>query len=317
MEFAKAPHFTGAIGNGQFRPDWLPLETAAYATRSCALAIVKKVVGPSYRPVGAVMTVVQDSGRFGNLSSGCVESDIERQALDAIQDGQTRIVRYGQGSPYFDIVLPCGGGLEILIVPSPNQVRLQRAVQTLKQRQSVQLDICLETGQISHGARSNDEDRVFHLHFNPELQFLIFGTGPETTDFASLSSASGYATKLFSPDAETLYGCSFLGDDAMELTKKSLPSWVTGDAWTAAVLFFHDHDWEPGLLRDLLQLDLYYIGAQGSLKTMQSRTRALEDLGVDPQQIARVRGPIGLIPSVRDSRTLAISVLSEVVALAP
>ena len=47
------------------------------------------------------------------------------------------------------------------------------------------------------------------------------------------------------------------------------------------------------------------------------REQALEELGVNRKGIARIHGPIGLIPSARDSRTLAISVLSEVVALAP
>lgn len=263
------------------------------------------------------MTIVQDKGRVGSLSSGCVESDIERHALEAIRVGQNRVVRYGQGSPYFDIVLPCGGGLEILIVPSPDQVVLRLAVEALKQRRAVRLGICQDTGDICMSDGRDAAGHIFQLQLKPELQFLIFGKGPETIDFAALTSASGYGTKLFSPDTETLQGCDFLGDNAIELTEKSLPSQLSGDAWTAAVLFFHDHDWEPGLLRDLLQLELFYIGAQGSNNARQNREHALLNLGVDPQQIARIHGPIGLIPSARDSRTLAISVLSEVVALAP
>lgn len=314
-----ASSFQQIAGHDRFRPDWLPLDFAAYATHPCALTIVRNVEGPSYRPVGALMTVKAGGGRVGSLSSGCVEADIERHALAALEDGQTRNIRYGRGSPYIDIALPCGGGLDVLIVPMPDQNVLRTAVEALKQRRPVCLMICLKSGRLS--LESNDErtDRedTFHLQMKPDIQFLVFGKGPETVDFAALAFANGYEVKVYSPDDETLEGCAFLDQGAMELRTKLLPSFVRSDPWTAAILFFHDHDWEPKLLRDLLKFDLFYLGAQGSRNARRQRDEALEDLGIDHKSIARIRGPIGLIPSARNSRTLAISVLSEVVALAP
>jgi xanthine dehydrogenase accessory factor len=38
----------------------------------------------------------------------------------------------------------------------------------------------------------------------------------------------------------------------------------------------------------------------------------LEGMGLTEEQRARLRGPIGLVPSARDARTLAVSVLAEV-----
>ena len=38
----------------------------------------------------------------------------------------------------------------------------------------------------------------------------------------------------------------------------------------------------------------------------------MQALGVTDADLARVSGPIGVIPSVRDARTLAVSVLAEV-----
>lgn len=304
---------------GQFRPDWLALEAAAYSKQPCALTIITNVEGPSYRPVGALMAVKVGGGRVGSLSSGCVEADIEHHALAALNDGQSRKIRYGRGSPFIDITLPCGGGLEILIIPKPDQTALRGAVEELKRRQSVCLVICPDSGQMSlkRGCERLGGKDKFNLLLKPDLQFYIFGKGPEVVHFASLSFATGYGTRVFSPDTETLQACSFLENDAIELRAKSLLCLTQGDTWTAAVLFFHDHDWEPEILRDLLKLDLYYIGAQGSRNARLQRERALEELGVDREAIARIHGPIGLIPSARDPRTLAISVLSEVVALAP
>jgi xanthine dehydrogenase accessory factor len=39
-------------------------------------------------------------------------------------------------------------------------------------------------------------------------------------------------------------------------------------------------------------------------------------MGVPAEQLARLRGPIGLIPSARDPGTLAVSVLAEIIATA-
>jgi xanthine dehydrogenase accessory factor len=42
----------------------------------------------------------------------------------------------------------------------------------------------------------------------------------------------------------------------------------------------------------------------------------LAQSGVSIAQVARIKGPIGLIPATRDPRSLAVSVLAEILALA-
>ena len=79
-------------------------------------------------------------------------------------------------------------------------------------------------------------------------------------------------------------------------------------------MLFHDHDWETALLRQALAQEALFIGAMGSARTHANRLAALEAAGVPAEQAARVCGPIGLIPAARDPQTLALSVLSEVVA---
>jgi xanthine dehydrogenase accessory factor len=91
---------------------------------------------------------------------------------------------------------------------------------------------------------------------------------------------------------------------------------VLVDADTAVTLFYHDHDYEPDLLRCLLAGDAFYIGAQGSRGAQRTRVARLQKMGVPAGQIARLRGPIGLIPSTRDANTLAVSVLAEIMEAA-
>jgi len=83
------------------------------------------------------------------------------------------------------------------------------------------------------------------------------------------------------------------------------------DARTAVTLFFHDHDWEPPLLQRALASPAIYIGAQGSRRAHEARVMTLTAMGVDAALTARLAAPFGLIPSLRDPRSLAISVLAQ------
>lgn len=82
------------------------------------------------------------------------------------------------------------------------------------------------------------------------------------------------------------------------------------------VTFFHDHDQEIPILAAALRSAAFYVGAQGSHRVADRQRARLQGLDLGPDQLAKFRSPIGLIPSVRDPRTLAESVLAEVIKLA-
>ena len=76
---------------------------------------------------------------------------------------------------------------------------------------------------------------------------------------------------------------------------------------------FHDHDWEPQILIQALAGPAFYIGAMGSERTHNMRQQALIERGIAAKDIARIEGPIGLIPSMRDANLLALSTLAQIV----
>ena len=96
-----------------------PLDACLLTDDDSILAIIIGVEGPSYRPLGAMMTIFETPASVGCLYSGCVEADIKLHALECLKSGKSTVVRYGLGSPYLDIVLPCGGGLQIMLVLNP------------------------------------------------------------------------------------------------------------------------------------------------------------------------------------------------------
>ena len=272
----------------------LPLAPLLAAERA-ALALITGVEGPSYRPLGAGMVVSETGESLGSLSSGCIERDVVIHARAALADGQVRALRYGAGSPFRDLVLPCGGGLDILILPAPDRTALAQAQASLQARRPAMLRL----GPLM-------------LDLQPQLRVLAFGKGPELRLFSALAAAAGYPVESFSPDAETLAGLAH----GQVLASKDWPDGLKADARTAVTLFFHDHDWEPRLLQAALASPALYVGAQGSLRAHQARCAELATLGVPDQATARLAAPFGLIPSVRDPRTLAASVLAQVLEAA-
>jgi xanthine dehydrogenase accessory factor len=281
------------------------------------LALITGVEGPSYRPVGAVMAVDAAGRRTGTLSSGCVENDIALHALEALEAGRPKVIRYGRGSPFMDIQLPCGGGLEIALVPRPDRAVLTALREAQAARRPATLSVDLSGGALALSAegetgRAGD---LFHVRFLPEIRFLVFGKGPEASTFAALVQAAGYPSVLLSPDDETLEAGRQAGAGTQHLTVPGWPEGLAVDDRTAIVLFFHDHDWEPPILIGAVRTPAFYVGSQGSRRARDARLMELEAMGMTEAESARLRGPIGLVPSARDARTLAVSVLAEVLAV--
>ena len=280
------------------------------------LAIVAGVEGPSYRPVGATMALWPNGRRVGALSSGCIEADLARHALAALDCGQPRALRYGRGSPFADLALPCGGGLDILLVPAPDRDALSRLSEGRAARCPVTLEIACDTGALKllDEGETGRFGETLRIRFEPDRRFFVFGAGPEATTFTAIAEAAGFPCPLLSPDAEARTAAIAHGALARALDLPHYPDDLKADAWTGIVLFFHDHDWEPPILARALATPAFYVGAQGSLQAAAVRRDALQAEGLGADTLSRLRGPMGLIPSARDPATLAVSVLAEALA---
>lgn len=295
-----------------------PIRAILDAPRDSVLAVIAGVEGPSYRPVGAMMAVLADGTRVGTLSSGCIESDIALHAAEVLRTGVSRTIRYGVGSPFLDIELPCGGGLDILLVPKPDKTALGAVAmkQAIRERCSLAIDMDSGAMNVLEAKPTVRTGQRLTVCFDPAIRFLIFGKGPEASTFAALVQSAGYPNVLLSPDAETLAAGEASGCDTQHMTQKSFPDGLDVDDKTAIALFFHDHEWEPPILHGALKTPSFYVGSQGSQRARDARIATLQSMGSTVDELARLRGPVGLIPSARDAGTLAVSVLAEVLAVA-
>ncbi|MGE0408108.1 MAG: XdhC family protein [Amphiplicatus sp.] len=280
------------------------------AGRGAAIVTLAAIDGAAPRALGAQMAVAED-GRFaGSISSGCLERAIQDEARRAIARGEGGVVRYGKDSPFLDVVLPCGSGVDLLYTVDPAAETLAGAVETLAARRAFAL------GFRPGGAEPGDAERpgwangVFTRVYPPGLRIVAAGLGAELVLFSRVASAAGYEVCAISPDAESLERCR--ASEKIRLRSASEAPKTQIDPWTAYILLFHDREWELTLAPGALASSAFYIGAVGSPRTHAARLDALRARGLDEAMLARIRGPIGLIPKTRDPATLAVSVLAGV-----
>lgn len=269
------------------------------------LVTLVAIEGSSSRALGAQMAVTHDGRAIGSFSGGCIEDAIVGEAREVLDAGQGRVVRYGIGSPYIDVRLPCGGGIDLMFTPSPSLDVLRGVRDRLHARQRVTLMIAPDgVGEQGPG---------FALALSPPLRVLAFGHGEDFTALVQLAHHFGALVEAFSPmerDVDLLQGKGLCATRLTHLTQ--VPE-VVGDDWTAAVFLFHDRDWEEVLLPHVLSRPAFFYGAVGSRRTHAARLERLRAQGVEEETAARIKGPVGLIAATRDPATLAMSVLAEVV----
>ena len=265
-----------------------------------ALVVISDTEGGSVRSQGSLMAVTADGRRSGYISGGCIDADVALRARDALASNETVTLRYGAGSPFIDMPLPCGGAIEIMIYPDADETILRTCHDQLAARRPAMLAL---PGLATMPA------------FYPKLRLRIAGRGADALALARLVQASGYELVLQLRDGEDVEAARQAGLSPVTALQSpgSLPP-LTDDPWTAFVLMFHDADWETVLLKQALEGQAFYIGAVGSrLSQANRRERLRSELG-DSAPIERIRGPVGLIPSTRDASMLAISTLAEIIS---
>ncbi|MBY5323092.1 XdhC family protein [Rhizobium leguminosarum] len=268
----------------------------AHGLGAAALATLVEIRGGAARALGAHMAVAAD-GRFcGYVSGGCVEAAVASEALLAMAEGRDRMVKFGDGSPFFDIVLPCGGGISVAIHVLKDAGALQHVLDRLRQRQAAGLAYSTERQTLEAVdplPRACWLERDFLTVYRPRTRVVLSGRTIEAQAVARLAEASGYDVIINGHD-----------EDAAD----------TIDPFTAVVLLHHDLDAEAVILETALRSPAFYIGALGSTRTHHRRVERLTAMAFGKDYIGRIKAPIGIFGPTRDATSLALSVLADVAA---
>ncbi len=275
--------------------------------RPFALITSLAIEGGAAREVGSLALVDETGEMTGYLSNGCIDRDIQLHAQDALRSGAKKLIRYGDGSRYVDLKLPCGGALTVLIDPAPDKDALVRAAADFAARQMVTLTF--------HGP-DDEEPMSRDFTYSPRHRLVLAGRGAIFRSMAQIGQATGYEVYALSPDADDLAAVrACIDTDPRQLTNPNAEEHLDMlDEHSAFLTLFHDHDWEPVLLKAALDTPAHFIGSLGSRRTHEMRKETLRQMQVDETSLKRLRGPIGMVPSLRDAPSISVSALAEIVA---
>jgi len=281
-----------------------------------ALITLVFVDGSAPRPLGSQMAVNERGDAVGNITGGCAEAAIIAEARDCIARRVNRKVRYGAGSPYIDIRLPCGSGIDVMFDACISDADLAAIVAAQRARNSKALgfDLTMLTARLVEAGSTAAATYDYVREFEPTPRILAVGKGPVLPLVARLGTACEFEVIAVSPEAETLEQARGHATAAHALSTADAFRCGPLDRWTAFLSLFHEHEWEEAILGEALRSQCFYIGALGSRRTAAARREVLEAAGFDAQAIRRINGPVGLTIGAKSPPEIALAILAQIVA---
>lgn len=279
-----------------------------------AIVTLINLEGSSPRPVGAMIGVAGDGRAVGMITGGCAEKAIVEDALECITSGKNKMVRYGAGSPYLDVVLPCGSGIDLVfnVADAANVSDDVNALHGERKTAFIVFENKDHAMRVFEKQPEKQSSYDFIFLYNPDYRIYAFGEGANLVSFCSLADQAGYAVTAFSPDADALEYLSGAKIAGRPIHRNADFSALQFDPYTAVVTLFHEHEWETPILRAALNSDASYIGALGSRKTHAQRLEALATAPATRRPASVIHGPIGLDIGAADPNEIAISIVAEI-----
>ena len=304
--------------------------------KRAALATVIETWGSAPRRVGAQMVVSSEGGMEGSVSGGCVEGAVVLEALDALEDGETKLLEYGiSDGDAFAVGLACGGNIRVLVEPVGGGVSdisrgmplemLEALVEARAARTPVAYEVALDGSNralVNEGHEDrfrkdrsgiDEETQTFIAIHNPPLRLVVVGAVHIAQALVPMAQIAGFDP--FVVDPREAFGSQARFPDARVINDwpDAALKEVGVDTRTALVLLTHDPKLDDPALHVGLRSGAFYIGALGSKRTHASRVERLTEAGFDPHTIARINGPVGLDIGAAGPAEIAVSILAQMI----
>ena len=302
----------------------------AEAGRPVALATVVETWGSAPRRAGAQMVVAGDGAMEGSVSGGCVEGAVVVEALEALEEGKTRLLEYGvSDGDAFAVGLACGGTIKVLVEPvTPGALApemLRDLVEARAARKPVAYEVALDGSERRLAAEGHSErfrrdrsgvdpdtERFVAIH-NPPLRLVIVGAVHIAQHLTSMAREAGFDPIVVDPREAFASPARFPDCRVMNDWPDAALAEIGLDARAAVVLLTHDPKLDDPALHVALGSEAFYIGALGSTRTHASRLARLEEAGVPADQAARIKGPVGLDIGAASPAEIAVSILAQMI----
>lgn len=289
------------------------------------LCTIVEISGSSPRPLGSIMACAADGRVCGSLSGGCVEEDlIARLRAGELATELPALRTYGLSAAENErLGLPCGGRLGVVAEPcraATHLAHFEALLAALAARRCVRRELRLDSGACTAVAVDAMEpftfaDGALRHTLGPRFRLLLVGAGQVAQCVATLATMLDYRVVVCDPREEQIAAwrgpevervCRFPDDFLRE---------AGVDRHTAIVTLTHDPRIDDMALMEALNLDAFYVGALGSVRTSAKRRERLRELDVAAERIARLHAPVGLAIGSKRPMEVAIAIMAELIAL--
>ncbi len=303
------------------------------AGKGAVLATVVQTWGSAPRPVGSQLAISGEGEIAGSVSGGCVEGAVVVEAMDALDDGRSRILEFGvSDDEAFAVGLACGGTIRVMVEPVGAQMpedllaelvaaRAERRAMAYLVDTSVWQRRLADASDPKFGAaiaerfrsdKSGFEDEVFLAIHNPPLRMTVVGAVHIAQPLMVMARLAGYDAVLIDPREAFGSAARFPGETILHDWPDEALAARGLDARTAVVTLTHDPKLDDPAIVAALKSDVFYLGSLGSTRTHAKRVARLTEQGFSEADIARIHAPVGLDIGAKSPSEIAIAVMAEI-----
>jgi xanthine/CO dehydrogenase XdhC/CoxF family maturation factor len=152
----------------------------------------------------------------------------------------------------------------------------------------------------------------------PAVSLVIFGAGNDAIPLTKIAAILGWEITVVDWRASYTTAARFAHASRLIVSKaESALDGLETDPYTVAILMSHNYHYDLNILRQLLPLNLPYVGSLGPKKKLARMREELisgtSDLQLADEQVWRnVYGPTGLDIGSFSSEEIALSIVSEI-----
>jgi xanthine dehydrogenase accessory factor len=309
-----------------------------------AVGTVVETWGSAPQKAGSLIAVNANGDFCGSVSGGCVESSVIDASLDALRDGNSRLLHFEVSeATAWAVGLACGGTIDIRveplqkggagILPSYRQVaaatssrhplvvatRLRDGLHqlidpTIPAATTLDEEALKASRRDSSGIADVDGERLFLHVFNPPYQMLLLGAVHIAQIAAPMARMAGFEVTVI--DHRQMFAThERFPDTQLRLQRPEDALREIGlDRRTAVVALTHNPEVDDPALIKAIQSDAFYVGALGSRKSHAARVQRMKDAGIAERNITQIHAPAGLDIGAMGPAEIAISIVAQAIA---
>jgi xanthine dehydrogenase accessory factor len=146
---------------------------------------------------------------------------------------------------------------------------------------------------------------------NPPLDLRIIGAVHIAQPLAQMAMLAAYRVTIIDPRAAFATEQRFPNTTLIQSWPDEALAKLPLTSRSALVALTHDPKLDDPALAAALGTNCFYVGALGSKKMHAARIARLREFGFGDEDLARIRGPVGLAIGARSPAEIAISILAE------